>query len=106
MAFTEFNRTLTGSRNATGSYVNSVWVAGASSPLSLKASVQPSSDKELMLLPEGRRSESGYTLRSFSEIIEGDFFTIQGDIHEVLKVQIWQNGIISHYLGVATKVQP
>jgi len=106
MAFAEFNQTLSGTRNAAGSYVNGVWVNGAPANISLACSVQPSTGKEILLLPEGRRTESAYTLRSVAEIKEGDKFTIFGDVHEVLKVQVWQNGIISHYLGVATRIQP
>ena len=101
MAFEQFNQTLTGTRKSGGAYVNGVWT-----PSVIRSSVQPSSDKELKLLPEGRREDGAYTLRSKSEILEGDVFDIYGEDHEVTKRQVWQNGVIPHYLGIATKVQP
>ena len=103
MAFNQFNQVVMGERRAAGSYVAGVWVDGAVSVLSIDASVQPASQNELKLLPEGRREGGAYSLRSQSEILDGDIFLIGGDRHEVVKRQIWQNGVLPHYLGIAVR---
>lgn len=105
MAFDEFNQTLTGIRPSGGGYVNGVWTPGPFDPITIGASVQPSNENELKLLPEGRRVDGAYSLRSFTEIKEKDIITIYGDDYEVLKVQSWLNGVINHYLAIAVRVQ-
>lgn len=104
MAFVEFNQTVTGVRRAAGTYVNGVFVPGAETPLSIESSVQPASEIELRLLPEARREDGAYSLRSESEIRNGDIFTLFGDEYEVLRLQVWQNGIIPHYLCIAVRM--
>ena len=106
MAFAQFNKTLAGSRKGSGSYVGGVWVPGSAAQITIAASVQPASENELKLLPEGRREDGAYALRSKQEIRAEDVFPIYGDDHEVLRVQVWQNGVIPHYLGLAVRVQP
>lgn len=105
MAFGQFNQTVTGTRKNGGSYVAGVWTPAATSALSIAASVQPASENELKLLPEGRREDGAYALRSRSEILMGDVFLIGGEPHEIIKRQVWQNGVIPHYLGLAVREQ-
>ena len=105
MAFTQFNQLITGSRKTIGTYVNGVWIEGAHVIISILTSVQPSNNLELQLLPEGRREQGAYTLRSTSEIINGDMFTINSEQYEVLGIQVWQNKVIPHYLAVAVRTQ-
>lgn len=104
MAFVEFNQTVNGVRRAAGTYVNGVFVPGAETPLSIESSVQPASEIELRLLPEARREDGAYSLRSESEIRNGDIFTLFGDEYEVLRLQVWQNGVIPHYMAVAVRM--
>lgn len=103
MAFNQFNQVVTGERRAAGSYVSGVWVEGAVAALSIGASVQPASQNELKLLPQGRIEAGAYSLRSKTEILEGDIFVIGGERHEVIRRQIWQNGVLPHYLGIAVR---
>lgn len=105
MAFVEFNQTVTGVRRAAGTYINGVFVHGEESALSIKSSVQPASEIELRLLPEARREAGAYSLRSESEIRNGDIFTLFGDEYEVLRLQVWQNGVIPHYMAVAVRMK-
>lgn len=103
MAFGQFNQTVSGERKTAGAYVDGVWADGVPAPISIATSVQPASENELKLLPQGRREGGAYALRSKTEILEGDIFLIGGDRHEVIKRQIWQNGVLPHYLGIAVK---
>jgi hypothetical protein len=105
MAFPEFNRTISGTRPGGGSYVLGVWTPSAPTVLSIETSVQPTPDRQIQALPEGRRIISAYTLYSFTEIREQDVYSIYGDDHEVLRVRIWQNDNISHYVAIAVRMQ-
>lgn len=105
--FAVFNKTVTGTRASGSGDYNTP--DGSYNPptrvtISIQSSVQPSPDKELKLLPEGRRTDGAYSLRSATEILEGDIFNIYGNDHEVLRVRPWQNGIIPHYLGIAVRM--
>jgi hypothetical protein len=106
MAFPQFDLLIPGTRKGAGAYTNGAWVPTAPGNISIRGSVQPASENELRLLPEGRREDGAYAIRSRSEIRTGDVFTIGGQAHEVLRAQVWQNGVIPHYLGIAVRVQP
>lgn len=105
MAFDIFNKTVTGTRKTGGAYVEGDWVPSPPVPLVLRTSVQPSPKKDLELLPEGRRESAAYSLFSKTEIQNGDIVVLFGENYEVLAVEIWQNGILPHYKGVAAKMQ-
>ena len=98
-----FRQIVAGQRPGAGSYVDGVWTPGEPAPLSIRASVQPASENELKLLPEGRREDGAYALRTASEILMGDVFMIDGERHEIIKRQVWQNNVIPHYLGMAVR---
>lgn len=100
-----FRQTVTGERPGVGSYIGGVWTPMTPAALSIRASVQPASENELKLLPEGRREYGAYALRTATLIMMGDVFLIGGERHEVIKRQVWQNGVIPHYLGVAVREQ-
>jgi hypothetical protein len=106
MAFPQFDRLIPGTRKGAGVYTSGTWVPTAPTNISIRGSVQPASENELRLLPEGRREDGAYAIRSRSEIRTGDVFTIVGQAHEVIRAQVWQNGVIPHYLGIAVRVQP
>lgn len=105
MAFSEFNRTLTGFRKGGGAYLDGIWTPSNPVGITIRTSVQPASSKDLELLPEGRREEAAYRLFTKSELVNGDILSIFGIDHEILQVSIWQNGIIPHYSGLAVRVQ-
>ena len=105
--FAVFNQTVSGTRaSGAGDYdtPDGSYNPPARVAIGIQSSVQPSPDKELKLLPEGRRTDGAYSLRSATEIREGDIFSIYGNDHEVLKVQVWQNGIIPHYMAIAVRM--
>ena len=49
-------QTLTVQRYSGGSRINGKWVNGSQTPISISASVQPLTAKEMQLLPESRRA--------------------------------------------------
>ena len=105
MAFSAFERQIDGHRKTGGSYVNGDWVEAVPTDISVMSSVQPSPNKDLMLLPEGRREGGAYSLYSTSELRNGDVYFLYGDAYEVLAVEVWQNGILPHYKAVAARMQ-
>lgn len=105
MAFEIFNQALFVLRPAEGYYEGGEWFEGSESTFTIRSSVQPTSPRDLQLLPEGRRVVAAYTLYSKSVIREKDRITIYGDQYEVLKVFVWQNGILPHYQAIASKMQ-
>ena len=106
MAFGQFNQIITGTRKTTGEYVNGVWTPAVPAPLTIASSVQPTTGDDMQRLPEGRRIDAAYTLRSKSEIRNGDVFDLFGVDHEVVRVEPWQNGVIPHYMALTVAVQP
>lgn len=108
-----FAKPLIVTRYAAGGYVNGAWVEGASSQVTIQASVQPASAEDLQSLPENRRALGAYKLYSsapFQGVIEGqrnpDTVVINGDTYEVARVDPWQNGVIHHYKTLVVRVQP
>lgn len=55
---------MTGLRFAAGSRVEGDWVSGASSPLSFTGSAQPSTPKEVQMIPAGERTKEAITVFS------------------------------------------
>jgi len=106
MAFAQFNQSLSVTREPGGSYVDGVWAPGSPVTVQISGSVQPASENELKLLPEGRREDGAYAIRSLQELRAGDVVPIGGEDHEVVRRQVWQNGVIPHYVGIAVRVQP
>jgi hypothetical protein len=104
VAFSAFSQTVTGTRTTAGGYVDGLYQPGTSSAISINSSVQPSTDREIELLPEGERQKGAYTLRSKTEVLPDDVFDIYGDSYRVLKVQRWTNSIIPHWQAIAVKV--
>jgi len=57
-----FSRSFTLTQYATGSRVGGLWVAGTPTVSSLTGSIQPSTDKERLQLPEGERASEAITV--------------------------------------------
>jgi len=111
--FNAFRKDVTVKRYADGAYVNGVWVEGAETTLTVKASVQPATTEDLQSLPENRRQLGAYRIYTDSElksVVENannpDKVVIDSTDYEVAQVQPWKNGLIEHYKALAVRVQP
>lgn len=99
-----FRKPMTGTRYADGEWVGGFWQEGEEEPLEFTASVQPASQLDMQLLPEGRRLTGSYrlytdaTLRAAREGTsqQADRVTINGEAYEVMAEMPWQNSIINH----------
>lgn len=95
-----------------GSYVNGRWVEESTIPFEIKASKQPVSVNDLQSLEEGRRSSATYKFYTDTELFTADVTTgrnadkieINSVMHEVIKVDPFLSGIISHYRVIVAKV--
>lgn len=103
--FNVFRRTVSGTRKTAGGWIEGEWVEPSEDPITIRASVQPASQEDVQLLPEGRRLTGAYKLFTNDTLqvaIEGDNSQFPDVIHlphgdyEVLAQAPWQNGIISH----------
>lgn len=89
-----------------------LWVEGASTTGTITASVQPLRGKEMEMLPEARRESQAYKLYTDTQLFTVDTTTnknpdqvqINGDWHEVLIVEDWQNEILNHYKVIVVKL--
>jgi len=105
--------TVTITRRAAGSYVDGRWAGGASSSLSIVASVQPDRPRpdELLHLPEGDRAREGLRLYTATEVrtanetnnTPADMVTWAGEQWEVVKVEKWPASI-AHYKALCLRV--
>lgn len=103
-----------------GDRTNGKWVNGTTTPLEIKASVQPLSAKEMQSLPEGRRA-TGQAYRLYTSdwlrTVEDnhipphlnpdeqpDQITIFGSQYEIFSGEVWGNSIINHNKYVATRL--
>lgn len=89
------------------------YAPGTATAASVKASMQPASDRVLHLLPEGRRQS--VTLSAFTEFalrtadhatgLPADRITYRGEVYEVLAVREWPSaGPLPHYESALTKM--
>ena len=115
MIFASFRKTLSVKRLQTGSYVGGFWVEGGlvDPAPTILASVQPASQDDMALLPEGRRVSGAYRLFTDSALLlangsqNADRIEIKGADYEVMAESDWDNAIIPHrsYL-IARVVEP
>jgi hypothetical protein len=104
-------RDLEVTRPAGGEYVEGVYQEGATSSLTIQASVQPLSGRQLQALPEGRRNRESYRLFSDQGLrpYDGqnpDRVLIDGHEFEVFSVSPWQNGILPHFDMIVQRIGP
>lgn len=110
MSFAVFRKPVTVNRPGAGSYVDGFWQQGAPSQLTIQASVQPASQDDMELLPEGRRITGGYrlytndTLNLASGTQNADRVVINGADYEVMAEADWSNGIIPHKSYLVARV--
>lgn len=103
MGFEQFRQTLTVTR-ATGAYSNGYWAENAPSTFEISASVQPANDRQRKNVPEGYDVDSVLELGTEDELNvatrggtqKSDQVTIGGQQYDVVRLERWQNQIISH----------
>jgi hypothetical protein len=104
---------LVGARFTGGGRVDGKWVSGSTTPLEIKASIQPLTAKEMQSLPEGRRA-SGQAYRLYSDDVlqtvqnnpdeQPDQVTLYSEQYELYSSKVWNNDIINHYKYIATRL--
>ena len=106
-----FRKTFDVLREAAGSYVNGLYVAGVKSALSIQASIQPVTEQDLITAPEGRRISDMIKVYTNTSLQEGgeetnlqpDLIAWRGYAYEVNSVSVRQMGVINHYKIYATR---
>lgn len=90
-----------------GSYVDGVWVETSSTPVDIKANVQPVGYKETMIVEEADRSKKMVKVYSYFPIYSeeenengADEFEWEGDTFRVMKVLNYSMGILNHYKAI------
>ena len=109
--FSIFRQPLTVTRKSGGEFVNGIWTPGTTAEVPIEASVQPASPDDMQRLPEGRRQDKAYVLRSDQELLEvddnaeqsADLVTIGGETYEVMRCSRWQNSIINHFESLVVR---
>lgn len=98
-------------RTEPGQFVDGIWVEGAPSSFTIRASVHPAEGKDLEVLPEGKRSRGAYRLVTDAELFEleegsrnADQVELFGERYEVTRKQAWQNGVLPNFQYLVTKV--
>lgn len=82
-------------RRAGGSYVRGIATDGSSTSLTIRASVQPATGRDLVRLPEGRRSTETRVIYTVTQLYadgptyQADRVTIDGSVWEVQHVETW-----------------
>lgn len=104
MSFGVFRKPLTVKRTTAGAYIGGFWVEGGAvtpAPV-IRASVQPASQDDMMLLPEGRRVSGAYRLYTDDVLLlasgtqNADIVIIAGADYEAMADASWQNSVINH----------
>lgn len=113
MTFGVFRKAVSVVRVSNGAWVGGVWVPGAPvSGVTVQASVQPSSQDDLQLLPEGARLDGSVTLYTNDalQIAEegsneiSDRIVHDGSEYKVMAKAVWDNGLIPHNRYVCVRV--
>lgn len=104
------NHYLTAKRKAGGAYSSGRWVEGTESDVAFRASVQPLSERELLALPEGRRTLETYKIFSDTQLNtvgsqNPDEVVLNGERFEVYSLGDWHNGILEHFAYTISKKQ-
>lgn len=105
-----FRRPQTIKRTAPGSYVNGLFVDGATSTFLIQATVQPMTGEDMFTLPEGRRLSDYvkvYTDTLIQVVAEGqqpDRLVWRDNEYEAIQLDVRQMGVIDHYKVVFSRV--
>ena len=107
-----FRKPLTVKRISGGAYdVSGFWVEGTESEITIQASVQPASYKEMELVDENRRETSKFKiytdtlLRTAEKGSQNpDRVVYNSEEYEVVALGDWHNDVINHYKYLMSKV--
>lgn len=97
-------------RSAPGTYVNGVFVNGATTEISIQASIQPVTGEDMKTLPEGRRLSDYvkvYTDTLIQNVADGqqpDRILWRGHEYEALSMDVRQMAVINHYKVIFSRV--
>jgi len=97
-------------RTAPGAYVDGIFINGATSELSIHASIQPMTGEDMFTLPEGRRLSDyvkAYTDTLIQVVAEGqqpDRLVWRGKEYEAIQFDVRQMGVINHYKVIFSRV--
>lgn len=104
---------ITVNRSSGGTWVKGVYRPNASTPVVMKANIQPVlKSTDTMLLPEGDRSKEMikvYTVAPLIQRIEGvspkqgDTFVFDGKTWEVIRVISYKMGILDHHKSICVR---
>ncbi len=104
-------RTLSVIRTA-GSWVNGKWVKVDQPAFSITGSWQPIPGDVLELAQDSKRSRKIFECFTYTQVFAtdqttnkpSDIIEVDGDQYEIIELDSWQNGIISHYKFRATRI--
>jgi hypothetical protein len=105
-----FRKPVTVVSRGTGTYVDGLYVESVGATTTIQASVQPTSNAEVLSLPEGRREKKSFCLYTETELVSlqqsqnPDRVTLFGEEYEVIKKDPWRNDVINHYKYIVVKV--
>jgi hypothetical protein len=106
-----FRRAVSVVSRGTGTYVDGIYVEAVGATITYcQASIQPTSERAVLALPEGRREKKSFTLYSDTSLVSlgqaqnPDRVILFGEEYEVIKKEEWQNNVINHYKYIVVKV--
>ena len=104
---------ITINRSSGGSWVKGVYRPNATTPLVIKANIQPVlKSTETMLMPEGDRSKEMVKVYTTVPLVQrteganptqGDTFVFDGKTWEVMKVISYKMGILNHTKSICVR---
>lgn len=102
------NHSLIVKRKTGGAFTNGKWAGEVETDIAFTCSLQPLSERDLLTLPEGRRTSETYRIFSDTELktVEAqnpDEVVYNGERFEIYTVGKWQNQIINHFTYIIIK---
>jgi len=94
--------------NQTTTYVNGHPVDNSLTTYTgIKASVQPLSGKDKLMLPEGDRTRQIKKIYTVDEVLVNDIIIYDSEEYEVQTVQMWQGNAssVNHYKSIAYRIE-
>lgn len=97
-----------------GRFFEGDWIEGETSTIVIQANVQPFSDYQVYILPEADRTRNWLWVFSASNMFqkkegavarEGDKFTWNGELYEVMKTQTYPMGVRDHTEAKCARVE-
>ena len=112
-----FRQALVVTRPPVGAYnaATGEWEEGSPSTVNITGSVQPANDKQRKNVPEGYEVESAIAIATDTELLpakaettpgtarKSDTIALFGETYDIVAIERWQNGVISHYWATAAR---